>query len=337
MSAIAICINPMSGRDVRRLAAKASHITPEVKRDAVARIAIGADAAGIEHIFLADEPFRIASRALTSLNLSAKVHILDIKPLRHNAHDTATALARFLDAGVRTIASLGGDGTNRAIIRAALAQGADDLYLIPLSAGTNNAFPGLAEPTIAGMVAALAAQGRLAEIKKRCKLLHVQLADGSTDVGLIDAAVLANDHTGNLLPFDSKKLRLLVLTRSDPAIIGMASIGGMLEVVLPEDDHGLLIKTQPGHGQSVMAAISPGLFERIGVSAYEKLPCDQAITLPESGVLALDGDRDYQLNHYAAPATLSIRRDGPWVLDTVVAMRTAVHRQWLPDTLLRSV
>lgn len=42
------------------------------------------------------------------------------------------------------------------------------------------------------------------------------------------------------------------------------------------------------------------------------------------GVLALDGDRDHGLADRDA-ATLSIRRDGPWVIDVRAAMRLAVR------------
>ena len=41
---VGLCVNPMSGRDVRRLAARASNMTHEAKRDIVARVAAGADA-----------------------------------------------------------------------------------------------------------------------------------------------------------------------------------------------------------------------------------------------------------------------------------------------------
>jgi len=41
MRALGICVNPMSGRDVRRLAGRASTMTHEAKRDIVARIATG--------------------------------------------------------------------------------------------------------------------------------------------------------------------------------------------------------------------------------------------------------------------------------------------------------
>ncbi|MYE12102.1 MAG: hypothetical protein F4X99_10660 [Gammaproteobacteria bacterium] len=153
MSAIAICVNPMSGRDVRRLAARATNMTHEAKRDIVARVAAGADAAGVRDIYVTAEPFRIASMALSLLPLSARVHVLRTE-LRHDARDTEAAVAAFLDAGVETVVTLGGDGTNRAFARAAR-----DVNLIPLSTGTNNVFPTLVEPTIAGMVAGLAARG----------------------------------------------------------------------------------------------------------------------------------------------------------------------------------
>ena len=61
---VLILANPASGRDVRRLAARASTMTHETKRDWVARIATGLDAAGVEEIFILREPARLASRAL---------------------------------------------------------------------------------------------------------------------------------------------------------------------------------------------------------------------------------------------------------------------------------
>lgn len=335
MAAIALCVNPMSGRDVRRLAAKAANITPEAKRDLVARIAIGADAAGIDKIFYTEEPFRIVSRALVALNLSAEVIPLPTPSFTHTAADTYASIAAFLNAGATTIVSIGGDGTNRAIIRAAFDQNAlTDITLIPLSAGTNNAFPALGEPTIAGMTATLAAQNHLAPLRTRCKIIHLALPDGGSDIGLIDATVLDQDSTGNLLPFESDKLRLIVLTRSDPAVAGMSSIGGLLEIVTPEDDFGLILRLGDQKAtHSVTAPITPGLFETIKVSSVERLRCDRYIELPNSGVLAFDGDREYQLARHSG-AKLSIRRDGPCVLDPVTAIRSAVTQGLLPERLV---
>jgi hypothetical protein len=63
----------MSGRDVRRLAARAANMTHEAKRDIVARVVAGADAVGVTDIYVAREPFRIAEGALELMPLNAKV------------------------------------------------------------------------------------------------------------------------------------------------------------------------------------------------------------------------------------------------------------------------
>ena len=316
MSAIAICVNPMSGRDVRRLAARATNMTHEAKRDIVARVAAGADSVGVSDIYVTAEPFRIASMALSLLPLSARVHVLRTE-LRHDARDTEAAVAAFLAAGIGTVVTLGGDGTNRALARAAR-----DVNLIPLSTGTNNVFPTLAEPTIAGMVAGLAARGALDARRERCKLLHVRFSDGVTDLGLVDAALLEGDFVGNLLPFDAGKLGRLLLTRAEPDAIGMSPIGGLVEVVDAKDDAGLLVEVGPG--RPVNAPLSPGLFERVEIAGVTRIPFDTPVMFRGEGVLALDGDRDHWLRG-GRSATVSIRRDGPWVIDVPAAMRWAVR------------
>ena len=151
---LALCVNPMSGRDVRRLAARAANMTHEAKRDIVARVAAGADAMGITDIYVAREPFRIAEGALELMPLNANVHIVDI-PLTNTAKDTAAAMHLFKEAGCHTVVSLGGDGTNRALVHADSA-----IDLVPISTGTNNVFPTLMEPTLGGMVAGLNALGK---------------------------------------------------------------------------------------------------------------------------------------------------------------------------------
>ena len=322
MSAIAICVNPMSGRDVRRLAARATNMTHEAKRDIVARVAAGADAVGVRDIYVTAEPFRIASMALSLLPLSARVHVLETE-LRHDARDTEAAVAAFLAAGVETVVTLGGDGTNRAFARAAR-----DVNLIPLSTGTNNVFPTLVEPTIAGMVAGLAARGDMDTRRERCKLLHVRFSDGVTDLGLVDAALLEGDFVGNLLPFDAGKLSRLLLTRAEPDAIGMSPIGGLVEVVDARDDAGLLVEVGPG--RPVNAPLSPGLFERLEIAGVTRIPFDTPVVFQGRGVLALDGDRDHWLRH-GRSATVSIRRDGPWVIDVPGAMRWAVANGLLGD------
>ena len=313
---------------MRRLAARASTMTFEAKRDAVARIAMGADAAGATDIFATQEPFNIASRALEWLPIRARVHLVKT-PLQHDAGDTEAAVTAFLERDVRTIVSLGGDGTNRAIARTAT-----DIDLIPLSTGTNNAFPVLTEPTIAGMAAGLAARGQLpAELRPRCKLLHVVFADGSRDVAVVDAAYLEGDFIGNMRPFDATKLRQVLLTRAEPDAIGMSPIGGFLDVVGADDDCGLLVSIATGpnaaSGRQITAPISPGLFQSLTIAGAERIPLATPVLFKGEGVLALDGDRDHKLNHQRS-ASVTVRRDGPRVVDVAAAMRYAVKHGLTP-------
>ena len=326
---LALCVNPMSGRDVRRLAALATNMTHEAKRDIVARVAAGADAVGVTDIYIAAEPFRIASLALENMNLRAKVHVLKL-PIRNDASDTEANVAAFLDAGCTAMVSLGGDGTNRAIVRA-LGNNCESVHLMPLSTGTNNVFPVLVEPTIAGMVAGMQARGLLDggpdELQQRAKVLHITDGASVHDVGLIDAVLLRDDHIGNLLPFDPQKIERMLLTRAEPDGIGMSPIGGLLQEVCAAEDAGLLVDLQPqaavGSPGRFIAPLSPGLFAPVVVNELAQVPLDEVVSFSGPGVLALDGDRDHKIVA-GAELQVCVRRDGPWVLNAQPIMRWAV-------------
>ena len=321
MTSIGILVNPMAGRDVRRVAARASTVTFEAKRDAVARIAAGADATGVDAIHVVEDPFRLATVALQWMPLKAQVHVLDAQ-VSHGAADTEAAIAGFAERGVDTIVSLGGDGTHRDIARQQR-----DLTLVALSTGTNNVFPALAEPTVAGMVATLAAKRLLPPaLMPRCKLLHVALADGQRDLAVVDAAFLADDFIGNMRPFDATKLRQLLLTRAEPDAIGTSPIGGYLDVVEDADDCGLLVRMAPQRepSQALNVPLSPGFFGQVSVVAAERLPFDVPAIFQGRGVLALDGDRKHRLDD-EHPARVTVRRDGPRVLNIAAVMRYAAR------------
>ena len=324
MSAIAICVNPMSGRDVRRLAARATNMTHEAKRDIVARIAAGADSIGVNEIYIVDEPFRIASMALDWMPLKAKVISLGIE-LRHDASDTERAVRAFVGEGVEVIVSLGGDGTNRIIARSA-----PQLELIPLSTGTNNVFPSMVEPTTAGVVAALAAMGRFSDdatrgIRNRAKVLHTAFSDGINDIALIDAVQLRDDFVGNLLPYDEAKLKKILLTRALPDRVGMSPVGGLISVVEEKDDFGLLVEVSEMEDSEIFIRVplSPGFFKDVAISRSQRVDLGEKVTFEGEGILALDGDREHKLGNKRSVAA-TIRRDGPWVYDVGAAMRYAV-------------
>ena len=71
---LGIIVNPHSGRDARRLFARAGTSTIDDKRNQVTRIVVGAAAAGVKKILLSRDSFRIASAATEALTLSL-IHI----------------------------------------------------------------------------------------------------------------------------------------------------------------------------------------------------------------------------------------------------------------------
>ena len=148
------------------------------------------------------------------------------------------------DEGCAAVAVLGGDGTNRAVVK-----GWQDIVVLPVSTGTNNAFPIFVEPTVAGTSLAMVARGvvDVDEVTTTAKLVHLELAGGGADlpddagtgdIALIDAVAVADPYVGSLELFDPDTMRLAVLTRADPAAIGFAAVGGLLEPVAAADDAG---------------------------------------------------------------------------------------------------
>ena len=315
---VAILANPMSGRDVRRLAARATNMTHEAKRDLVARVAAGVDAMGVGEIFIMQEPFRVSTGALEQMPLRARVTILDVG-FTNSAADTVNAIKACRAAGCDVVVSLGGDGTNRIIARTW-----PDAPLVPLSTGTNNVFPILIEATSAGVAAGLIATGLLsaAEVAPRCKLVHVRTGQ-LHDIGVIDAVLLRNDHIGNFLPFDPERIAALVLTRAEPAAVGMSPIGGLLNPVGADDDWGLAVTC--GAGRSLQVPISPGLFRTVRVAPPQRLAFDEVFEFVGPGIIALDGDREHKLGA-GERASVTVRRDGPPVIDVAGAIHLASRR-----------
>ena len=318
-SSVGILVNPMSGRDVRRLAARATAMTFEMKRDTVARIAAGADAAGADELVVVREPFQIATGALEHMPLDARVTILDV-PIQHSDADTVEAVRRMRDLGCEVIVSLGGDGTNRIIARTW-----PDVLLIPLSTGTNNVFPVTVEATSAGMAAALVARALVdvADVSQPSKVLSIT-GEGIDDIALIDAVLLRRDHVGNLLPFDPARIDRLVLTTALPDAVGTSPIGGLLHPVSADDDAGLHLIC--GVGRRVHAPISPGLFRHVDVKTWTLLSLGDRVTFEGPGVIALDGDRGWRLDA-GAEAQVRLSREGPRRIDVRRTMFLAAQHE----------
>ncbi len=303
---LGIIVNPHSGRDARRLFARAGTSTIDDKRNQVTRIVVGAAAAGVNKILLSRDAFRIASSATDALALGVECELLDLKTTGRGIDSQNAALA-MRQAGCRAIVALGGDGTSRA----------------------NNVFPFDVEATIAGAAAGLVASGRLPleDAARRAKLLEVLCDDGRESIALIDAALLVNDHPGSLLQADPKRLSRILLTRAEPASVGLSPVGGLLMPCEADDEFAVEVQTRPGahperSGKTVRAPLSPGLYETVGIEGVERIELETDVRWSGPGLMAFDGDREIVLAADQA-ATLRVARRGPWVIEPRRAMRAA--------------
>jgi hypothetical protein len=322
-AAVGLVVNPMSGRDVRRLVGRAQSETPESKRNQLQRAVIGAAAAGAGRFCWVRDIFRVTERSIEYVRVGAEFERLDIGALTTSPDDTVRSVHAMRDAGCKVLLVLGGDGTNRVV-----AGAWPDAVLLPVSTGTNNVFPEHVEPTLAGAAAGLVASGRvpLDEVAPRAKLVRVRYEDGEERLGVIDAVLVHDDHPGSLLPFNASKIRRVILSRAEPTSVGMSPIGGLLEPCGKEDDFGVVVRcVAPGEGgRPLLAPISPGIYRTAHIEGCERIGLDEPVTLEGPGLIEFDGDRERVLKE-GETAEVRVVRDGPRVIDVARTLRYAAE------------
>lgn len=317
---VGIVANPASGKDIRRLVASASVFDNQEKLSIVRRAVLGAAAAGIDDFVYMPDSHGIVASAFADISEGLRVAPLD-SPATGSALDTTRCAERMRELGVGCVITLGGDGTNRAF-----ALGWLDAPLVAVSTGTNNVFPRMLEGTIAGAAAGLVASGQvtLAEASRQVKVVHVRVEGERDDLALIDAVLLDEAFVGARAIWDPSRLRTIVLARAEPSAVGISAIGGLLHPVPESADAGLLVEIGGG-GDSVIAPIAPGLYSRVPVSAVREIALDELVEMRGPGMLALDGERERRLGP-GLVARLSVRRDGPRVVDVPLVMKLAACR-----------
>lgn len=321
---IGLVVNPRSGNDVRRVIASAGSSTLEDKVSIVRRVVRGAVAVGATCFVTHAEPHQIVRRATETMR-GVTVDRLG-GPIDNTENDTTRAVARFRELGCAAVVVLGGDGTNRAA-----AKGWPDLPVIPLSTGTNNAFPYWVEPTVAGAAAGLLATHAI-DIEPRmlrtAKIVEVEMPDGSAEVALIDVVAAADPWVGSLELFDPDTIRAAVLTRADPAGIGFSAVAGLLAPCRPEDEHGVAVRFARVDANPPIvlhAPTAPGHYATVGVLDHRNLPFGERVIVEGPVVLAFDGERKRRLGA-AEWASLTVERRGPRVVDIDAVMQGAARQ-----------
>ena len=152
MASVGIIANPAAGKDIRRLVAQGRFVPNQEKVNILKRILAGLDAAGVERVVMMPDMARLGNGALDGGKYRLDVSFVDM--IVFNAQrDSVRAAGIMAEMGVGCIITLGGDGTNQAV-----AKGCGEVPLVPVSTGTNNVFPVMAEGTLAGIAAGLVAK-----------------------------------------------------------------------------------------------------------------------------------------------------------------------------------
>lgn len=327
---VGVVANPLSGRDIRRLVAKASVFPTAEKANMVQRMLTAFGAAGVERALVNTDLGGVSAGVLRGLRTRRpsdpawpEVEFLETERITQTAGDTVTAVREMCAAGARVIVCLGGDGTARV---AAAACG--DTPLLALSTGTNNAFPRMREATVAGLAAGLIASGAVesaAPHVRRVPVLEITAA-GRTEIALVDVAVTAAGHVGSRAVWDPATLTELYCTFAEPDGIGLSSVPGLLCPSLRTDPDGVALRLgDPADCPTVVRApIAPGLVADVGVRDWRRFPSGTQHRIEaRRGVIAVDGEREIEFRADQARPTVRLRPDGPWCVDVPAVLATA--------------
>jgi len=218
---------------------------------------------------------------------------------------------------------MGGDGTSRAACK-----GARKTPILPLSTGTNNVFPVMAEATVAGLAAGVLACGgvTLDEGCYESSLLEVHVEGQFRDIALVDVAVYDDIFLGSRAIWDITRVSQIIVSRCRPDSIGLSTVAGQLMSISPEEPRGLALDLDPDFACRVRAAIGPGLFADVGVSRVRQLlPGDDVPVGLTPCVLALDGEREVEVRR-GQNACVRLSEDTMRVVDVARVMEYARQR-----------
>jgi predicted polyphosphate/ATP-dependent NAD kinase len=319
MSTVGIIASPSAGKDVRRLVANAGSVGDVDKIAVIRRAAIGAAEGGATRLLFLDDARHLVARALEkALPAEMVVEPIDLEAMG-TGRDSSRAAERLAEQGAGAIVVFGGDGTSRDV-----AKGWIDAPIVPIAVGTNNVFPQHIEATLGGLACGLVASGRLAldDVAHPAKVIHVSL-DGGTDndLALVDVALVSGDFIGSRAIWHTEDIEAAVFAIADPASVGLSSIGAALHPTTRCEDRGVFVRMGAGAGR-VRAPIAPGTHAWVDIAEHDELPFGEEVLFVGPGVLAFDGERDHVLAR-GEEATLTVRRDGPQVIDPVRAARLA--------------
>ena len=324
MASIGIIANPASGKDIRRLVSHATVIDNNEKINIVERIVLGAQALGVEKVFVMPDSYNMGYRVEDKLNgcneLKCEINVVNMQ--RFDGMEDTVKAADYMEKNneIKCIITLGGDGTNRAV-----AKSIKNTPIITISTGTNNVYPTMLEGTIAGMAAAAVASGRFDESKYKIKDKRIEIYKDEEliDIALIDAVISNDLFIGSKAIWNMDTIEKIIVTRAHPASIGFSSLVGCKKIIYPEDDFGAYVEIN-SVSEKIKAPIAAGVVKSISVSEPVILRFDDEYEFiaEDRGIIALDGEREVEFSKDQR-LVFKIRRTGPFRVDVIKALEVA--------------
>jgi predicted polyphosphate/ATP-dependent NAD kinase len=330
---VGILVNPASGRDVRRLVAKASVFQNTEKCNMVYRLLGALGVLGVGEVFMMPDVAGVACHIMHSLkhgrhgnpDLMPAVHFLEM-PIEDSPVDTLRAIELMVSRGVSVIVVMGGDGTHRLV-----AKKCGSVPLVTLSTGTNNAFPEIREATVAGLAAGLVAMEKVevSDVCSKSKILHVDKNGVIEDVALVDICLTSACWVGTKALWQAECLKELFVTFAESDAVGLSSIAGLIRPVSRCSPYGLrLTLVPPGEGMmTVTAPIAPGLLAPVGIASLKEIRRMEVQTIEStSGTLALDGEREIEFGENDR-LKVWLETNGPVIVNISKALEQAVRNR----------
>ena len=333
MAIVGIIPNPASGKDIRRLVAKALVVSNQDKVNIVSRMLVGLQATKVSKLQIMPDLFGIGNQAVHNLrnqipDLSSKLELLNME-ISNSAYDSKRAAELMRVNGANCIIVLGGDGTTRVV-----SKGCGDVPLLPVSTGTNNVLPYFIEGTIAGLCAGYIAsldEVHRCSLCRRSKRIEVWVNGELADIALVDLAASSGGFSGARAVWDSSELRQIAVTNASPLNIGLSSVIGMTHLVGVEDEFGALVRVNPDTPpyHRIVSPIGPGLVQEISTSDVVKMEPGQTYAVIDERplVLALDGEREMVLSE-GDSAYIILKNNGPWIVEMDRAMLEAASNDY---------
>ena len=318
--AVGIIANPAAGKDIRRLVAHGRFVTNQEKVNILRRVLAGIESVGVKRVVFMPDMSGLGHGSLDGSAKSLSVEFVDILVTNKEIDSTRSAEA-MREQGVGCLVTLGGDGTNRAV-----AKGAGDIPIVPISTGTNNVFPQMMEGTVAGIAAGVVASGAVdrEHVTRRSTLLEVSVDGTVRDIALVDVAVSTHQFIGARALWDIDTITELYLARSDADAIGLSAIGARLRPSDGGEHSAVHITIGPG-GETVNAPIAPGMVTTVPVSAWSAIDIGEAVDIGlRPCTIALDGERALSVGAEQS-ARVTLRDNGPLVVDVEGAIREATR------------